>query len=144
MTSTQNARGQSARNNTTATNDAADHQALTDSMTGNPEAFTRLVERHASRCLTVARQVLIDEDMAQETVQDAHLDLWRHATRFDPVRSPLGPWLVMLTHRRAVDRVRTEQAPPAPPTPSRTFPATTTSKTKHTEHCWESRPASCC
>ena len=97
-----------------AANDAAEHQAMTDSVAGNSEAFTRLVDRHASRCLSVARQVLLDEHMSQDAVQEAYLDLWKHANRFDPVRSPIGPWLVMLTHRRAVDRVRFEQHRPRP------------------------------
>lgn len=43
----------------------------------------------------------------------AHL-LVQPTCRFGAVRSPLGPLLVMLTHRRAVDRVRSEQVHPRP------------------------------
>ena len=94
--------------------DALDRQALLDSVTGRPEAFARLVDRHSRRCLAEARRVLIDEHLAQDSVQEAYLDLWRHASRHDPEQSAVGPWLVMLTHRRAVDRVRKEQGHPWP------------------------------
>lgn len=86
--------------------DALAQQALLDGVMGRPEAFARLVDRHTRRCLAEARRVLIDEHLAQDSVQEAYLDLRRHASRRDPERSAVEPWLVMLTHRRAVDRVR--------------------------------------
>lgn len=91
------------------TSDVADHQALARSTSGDPEAFTRLVDRHAGSCLSAARQVLRDEKLAQEAVQEAYLDLWRCASRAETLPAPVASWLVMLTHRKAVDRVRSEQ-----------------------------------
>lgn len=64
--------------------------------------------------LGVARQVLRDEGTAQDALQQAYLDLWRQTSRYGPGRSAIGPWLVMLTHPRAVDRVRREQKGPRP------------------------------
>ena len=94
--------------------EAADQLALAQSAAGNSEAFMRLLDRHAAACLAVARQVLRDKDMADDAVQEAFLDLWRHAGRYDPGRYSIGPWLVMLSRRRAVDRVRHEQRRPRP------------------------------
>ncbi|MBA2577091.1 MAG: sigma-70 family RNA polymerase sigma factor [Euzebyaceae bacterium] len=37
------------------------------------------------------------------------LHLWRNASAFDGSRSSARTWLMMLTHHRAVDRVRSEQ-----------------------------------
>lgn len=96
-------------------NDVADHQARKSTLTGDPGAFMELVGRHAGRCLRVARQVLRDEALAQDAVREAYLDLWRHAGRFDAARSITGPWLVNLTLRRAVHRVRLERARARPP-----------------------------
>ena len=104
----------SARQAARTLGDVADRQALLDSVNGRPEAFTRLVDRHTQRCLAVARRVLTDEHLAQDSVQEAYLDLWRHAGRHDPDCSAVDPWLVMLTHRRSVDRVRKEQRHPRP------------------------------
>jgi len=100
--------------------EALDRQALLDSVTGRPGAFARLVDRHTRRCLAEARRVLIDEHLAQDSVQEAYLDLLRCASRHDPERSAVEPCLVMLTHRRAVDRVRKQQGPPGPSRRSRT------------------------
>jgi len=71
--------------------DALDRRALLDIFTGRPEAFARLVDRHTRRCLAEARRVLIDEHLAQASVQEAYLDLWRYASRHDPERSAVEP-----------------------------------------------------
>jgi len=47
---------------------------------------------------------------AAEVVQDVYLEVWQHSARFDPGRSGALPWLLMIAHRRAVDRVRYAQA----------------------------------
>ncbi|MGY2060833.1 sigma-70 family RNA polymerase sigma factor, partial [Nocardia gipuzkoensis] len=42
--------------------------------------------------------------------QEVYLQAWSLAETYDPDRSsPMG-WLIMLTHRRAVDRIRSERA----------------------------------
>ena len=71
--------------------------------------FTRLVGRHRSACLVLARRVLRDPQMAEDAVQEAFLDAWRQPTRYDALRSTELGWLLTLTHRRAVDRVRREE-----------------------------------
>ncbi len=48
-------------------------------------------------------------------MQEAYLDLWRVAGRFHSQRSSVRAFLLMLTHRRAVDRVRSEQKRQASP-----------------------------
>ncbi len=43
-------------------------------------------------------------------MQEAFLDLWRTAGRFEASRSSVRAWLCVLVHRRAVDLVRQEVA----------------------------------
>jgi RNA polymerase sigma-70 factor (ECF subfamily) len=38
------------------------------------------------------------------------VELWRVAPRFDPTRGTVTSWVATIAHRRAVDRVRSEQA----------------------------------
>lgn len=67
-----------------------------------------LYRRHATACTERAFRVLGDRELAEDAVQEAFLDLWRHAARFDARRAPLRAWLCVLAHRRAVDIVRRE------------------------------------
>ena len=67
-----------------------------------------LFHSHGASCYHLARTILRDAELAQDAVQEAFLDHWRNRT-FDAARSTHRTWLMMLTHRKAVDRVRHEQ-----------------------------------
>lgn len=86
-----------------------DHVALARCADGSGQALELLYERHAAACLARALTVLRDTGHAEDAVQEAFLDLWRHTGRYDAQRCSVRSWLLMLTHRKAVDRVRTEQ-----------------------------------
>ena len=79
---------------------------VADCAAGDALALEALYRRHGGACLAHARRVVIDDHLAQDVVQEAFLELWRHASRFDGQRSSARTWLIMLTHRRSVDRVR--------------------------------------
>ncbi|WP_395658983.1 ECF RNA polymerase sigma factor SigK [Nocardioides sp.] len=73
-------------------------------------AFARLYDATAPRVLGLAVRVVRDRAQAEEVAQEAFLEIWRTAGRFDPQRgSPLA-WLLTITHRKAVDRVRAAEA----------------------------------
>jgi RNA polymerase sigma-70 factor (ECF subfamily) len=54
--------------------------------------------------------VLRDRGYSEETTQDVYLQVWRTAESYDPASGSALAWLLTLAHRRAVDRVRAEQA----------------------------------
>lgn len=72
-------------------------------------ALEAVFTEHAGACMTRAQAVLRDTQMAEDAVQEAFIDYWRHPSRYDPSQDSLREWLVMLTHRKAVDRVRRER-----------------------------------
>jgi RNA polymerase sigma-70 factor, ECF subfamily len=77
---------------------------------GDRHAFERLFDRVSPQVLGVALRVLRDRALAEEVTQEVLVEVWRKADRFDPARGTASGWITTLAHRRAVDRVRSEQA----------------------------------
>ena len=77
---------------------------------GDERAFAALYDRISPQVLGVALRVLRDRSLAEEVAQEVLVEIWSKAERFDPERGRAAGWITTLTHRRAVDRVRSEQA----------------------------------
>lgn len=74
------------------------------------DAFTAFYDATRARVYGLVTRVLRDPGYSEETTQEIYLQVWRSAAGYDPQSgSPLA-WLMTLAHRRAVDRVRSEQA----------------------------------
>jgi RNA polymerase sigma-70 factor, ECF subfamily len=58
----------------------------------------------------VIQRVVRDPAHSEEVTQEVMLEIWRTASRFDPTRGAAGTWILTMAHRRAIDRVRSEQA----------------------------------
>jgi RNA polymerase sigma-70 factor (ECF subfamily) len=77
---------------------------------GDQAAFADLYDQTAGRVLGLAVRVVRDRAQAEEVAQEAFLEVWRTAARFDPTKGSALTFLLAITHRRAVDRVRAAQA----------------------------------
>ena len=75
---------------------------------GDQHAMAVLHRRHAPLCARRAFEVLRDQALADDAVQEAFLDLWRTAERFDARRASVRTWLCVLVNRRAIDIARRE------------------------------------
>jgi RNA polymerase sigma-70 factor (ECF subfamily) len=73
---------------------------------GDRTAFLRLYERYAAKVHGLSLHVLRDPGDAEENAQDAFLRLWERAESFRPERGTLLTWLLTITRRLAIDRLR--------------------------------------
>lgn len=74
------------------------------------DAFAALYDATRSRAFGLVTRVLRDRGYSEETTQEVYLQVWRSADTYDPAAGTPLSWLMTLAHRRAVDRVRSEQA----------------------------------
>jgi RNA polymerase sigma-70 factor, ECF subfamily len=77
---------------------------------GDQGAFESIYHAVAGSVLGLARRVLRDPAQSEEVAQEVLIEIWRSASRFDPAKASAMTWILTLTHRRAVDRVRSAQA----------------------------------
>ncbi|MEO8267614.1 MAG: ECF RNA polymerase sigma factor SigK [Ilumatobacteraceae bacterium] len=77
---------------------------------GDQSAFAELYDQLASLLYGVVVKVVRDPSQSEEVTQEAFIELWRLAPRYDATRGSVRSWAVTLAHRRAIDRVRSEQA----------------------------------
>jgi RNA polymerase sigma-70 factor, ECF subfamily len=73
---------------------------------GDREAFRCVCGELAGPVYGVIRQVLRDPAQSERVAQEALLEVWRTASRFDPARGSAVAWALTVAHRRAVDRIR--------------------------------------
>jgi RNA polymerase sigma-70 factor (ECF subfamily) len=83
---------------------------LTHVAKGDQAAFEALYDQLASSVYGLIRKVLRNPSQAEEVTQEVLLEVWRSASRFDPARGGAATWVLTIAHRRAIDRVRAEEA----------------------------------
>lgn len=77
---------------------------------GDQRALAELSSATRGRLLRVAMAVTHDAADAEEALNDTWRQVWKHAAGFDPARAPAWGWLVAITQRQAIDRLRRRDA----------------------------------
>jgi RNA polymerase sigma-70 factor, ECF subfamily len=77
---------------------------------GDHAAFGTLYDAMKSPVFGTVLRVVRDPAQSEEVTQEAFIDVWRHAARFDPEVGSARTWIMTMAHRRAVDRVRRAEA----------------------------------
>ena len=73
---------------------------------GDEAAFAELYDATSARAYGLAVRVVRDPSQAEEVAQEAFLEIWRTASRFDAAKGSAVSWILTIVHRKAVDRVR--------------------------------------
>ena len=74
---------------------------------GNDDlALASLYERFGSLIYRMALQAVPTRADAEDAVQEIFVRLWRTAHRYDPKRAALITWVILISRRQLVDRMR--------------------------------------
>ena len=73
---------------------------------GDRVAFRLLYERWGNRLYGIALRITRQAALAADATQDAFVQIWQQAHRFDPERGGPEAWLVGIVRYRALDIVR--------------------------------------
>ena len=74
-----------------------------------PEALAELYDRFAPTHLALARRILDSHADAEEVLQEVFIQVWNRGERYDPARSSVSTWLVLIARSRAIDRLRSRK-----------------------------------
>lgn len=92
----------------------ADHDPVGDALRragrGDEAAFGEVYDQMAPTVYGIVKRIIRDPAMAEEVAQEVFVEVWRLAPRYDPARGAARSWIHTVAHRRAVDRVRSEQS----------------------------------
>lgn len=75
-----------------------------------PEAMGELYDRFGSLVYRLAFQAMPTRSEAEDAVQEVFVRLWRTAGRYDPKRAALVTWVMLISRRHLVDKLRRNRA----------------------------------
>lgn len=87
-----------------------EEQLLVAVADGDQRAFAQLYDCLSPAVFGLVVRLVRDRGFAEEVCQEVFTELWRGAPGYDPVRARARTWVLTLAHRRAVDRIRREEA----------------------------------
>lgn len=76
----------------------------------NQQAAEELYDRFAPLVFRLAFQAMPTRADAEDAVQEVFVRLWRTADRYDPKRAALVTWVMLISRRHLVDRLRRTRA----------------------------------
>jgi RNA polymerase sigma-70 factor (ECF subfamily) len=76
---------------------------------GDRSAMHELYARHHVRVYRFIARITRDSQLAEDTLGDVFLDVWRTAGRFAH-KSQVGTWLLSIARHKAINRLRAAQA----------------------------------
>jgi RNA polymerase sigma-70 factor, ECF subfamily len=79
---------------------------------GGDAAVREALDTFGALVWSIARRHHLDRSEAEDAVQEAFIDVWRTAARFDPAQGSEATFVATIAHRRCIDRHRRAEARP--------------------------------
>ncbi|WP_310584629.1 sigma-70 family RNA polymerase sigma factor [Deinococcus sp.] len=83
-----------------------DEDLIAQMAQGQQDALRELHERYAPYLYSMGRRMLRDPSDTESCVQDAFMNAWKAAARFDRQLASAKTWLVTIAHRRFLQALR--------------------------------------
>lgn len=85
---------------------ALNDSVLTAIANGSEDAMRTCLERYGGLVWSIARRLTRNASEAEDAVQEAFLDIWKSAGKFDETKSAEKTFVTMIARRRIIDRLR--------------------------------------
>jgi RNA polymerase sigma-70 factor (ECF subfamily) len=76
---------------------------------GDDDAFADFYDRFAPGLFSMIYAILRDQKESEDVLQEAFVQMWKRTSTYDPARSSLFTWAVMISRHKAIDRLRSRQ-----------------------------------
>lgn len=86
-----------------------DEELLRDVARIAPASFEVLYQRHGAAAFALASHMLGSRVHAEDAVQEAFINLWRGAARYDSARGSVRAWLLGMVRNRSIDMLRSRE-----------------------------------
>jgi len=90
--------------------DRIDYELMQRVATNTQDGVSELYDRFGSLVYRMATQSLPTRDEADDAVQEIFVRLWKTADRYDPRKAALVTWVMLLTRRHLVDKLRRKRS----------------------------------
>ncbi len=87
-----------------------DEQLMEAIQGGDESALASLQRRHEPLLRTIAGRMIHNDSDVDDLVQEVLLAVWHHAASYDAEKGKALGWIVTLTRRRTIDRIRRKTA----------------------------------
>jgi len=93
-------------------NDEPDYRLMRRVALGEEDAVSELYDRYVGLVFKLSLQFLSNSAEAEDAVQEIFVRLWKTADRFDPRKAKLVTWVMLITRRHLIDRIRRKSIRP--------------------------------
>jgi RNA polymerase sigma factor (sigma-70 family) len=74
----------------------------------NNKAFSYLYDNYSSALLGIIKQMIGDNDIANDILQEVFVNIWRRIETYDPAKGRLFTWMLNIARNASIDTLRSK------------------------------------
>jgi RNA polymerase sigma-70 factor (ECF subfamily) len=84
-----------------------EHELVSLLKSNNKTSFEYLYDQYVPGLYGTVCKIIKDEHLANDVIQDSFIKIWKNIGQYDPEKGTLFTWMLNITRRTAIDRLRT-------------------------------------